>query len=281
MKSEFPFKQKLNQAKNIVKKLGKVVIAFSGGVDSSLLLKLSLEVLGKENVLAVIASSPTFPKEELKEAVNLAKNMDAPFLIIETSELKNPEFRKNPPDRCYYCKRELFSSLQKIAAEKGFKKILDGSNADDLKDFRPGRKAAREFSVGSPLAEAGLRKKEIRELAKLLGLPNHQKPAFACLASRFPYHQPLSLKELKKVAKAESYLRSLGFSQLRVRHHQETARIEVEEEEILRFLRDSGLRKKVSAYFKKLGFTFVALDLEGYQGGSLNKLLKNSSRNTG
>jgi uncharacterized protein len=274
MKSPTPFERKLNRVRNILKKLEKIVVAFSGGVDSSLLLMLSLKTLGKENVLAVTVSSPTFPEEELKEAARLAKSLGAKWLKISSQEFKNPLFRKNTPYRCYYCKKELFAQLKELGEKEGFKYLIEGSNTDDLKDYRPGLKALKELGVKSPLAQAGLTKEEIRKAAREFNLPNWQKPSSACLASRFPYYQPLTLKELKKVAQAEKFLKKLGFSQVRVRHHKETARIEAGEAETVRLLQDPELRKKVSRYLKNLGYTFVALDLDGYQAGSLNKLLK-------
>lgn len=267
-------KQRVSQAKSILKDLEKVVVAFSGGVDSTLLLRLSLDVLGKENVLAVTASSPTFLKEELKEAAFLAKKLGASWLTFKSKEFKNPKFRENPPNRCYYCKKELFSQLKSLAREKGYKNLADGNNADDFKDYRPGLKALKELGVRSPLAEAGLKKEEIRELAKNLGLPNYAKPSLACLASRFPYYTPLTLKDLKKVAEGESFLRKLGFSQIRLRHHGNLARVEICPQEFSHLLQNQSIREQLISFLSSLGYVFVTLDLEGYQSGSLNKTLQ-------
>ncbi len=278
MSHKHSLKQKVSQVKSLLKDLEKVVVAFSGGVDSSLLLKISLDVLGKGNVLAATASSPTFLEEELKEAASLAKALGASWLTFKSKEFKNPEFRKNPPNRCYYCKKELFFQLKSLAKERGYKNLVDGSNADDLKDYRPGLKALKELGVRSPLAEAGLKKEEIREVAKALGLPNYAKPSLACLASRFPYYTPLTLKNLKKVAEGEVFLRKLGFSQVRLRHHGNLARLELDLLEFPRLLQNQAVREQVVSFLSSLGYAFVTLDLEGYQSGSLNKVLKSSSK---
>lgn len=255
--------------------MGKVLIAFSGGVDSSFLVKVALDVLGKENVLAVTADSETYTRTELKEASNLAKNLglDGRHRIIHTSELKIKNFRENPANRCYYCKYELFSKLKRIARENKINYVLDGSNYSDQDDFRPGRKAINKLKIRSPLLEAELTKVEIRKLSKKLNLPTWNKPAFACLSSRIPYEEDITLEKLNRIEKAESFLRSLGFDQLRVRHHNKIARIELDQKEFKKLV-DETLRSKIYASLKDLGFTYVTLDLLGYRTGSMNEVLK-------
>lgn len=279
MNSQLSLEQKLSQVKSNLKELEKVAVAFSGGVDSTLLLKISLDVLGKENVLAVTASSPTFLEEELKEASRLARTLGVNWLTFKSNEFKNPRFRENPPTRCYYCKKELFSQLKTLARTKGYKSLIDGSNADDLKDYRPGLKALKELGIRSPLAEAGLKKEEIRGAAKALGLPNYAKPSLACLASRFPYYTPLTLKDLRKVAEGERFLRKMGFSQIRLRHHGNLARLEIIPQEFSRLFQNPKLREELVSFLYSLGYAFVTLDLEGYRSGSLNKTLKTSPPN--
>ncbi|MCF6095591.1 ATP-dependent sacrificial sulfur transferase LarE [Thermovorax subterraneus] len=269
--------EKLKKLKDMIKNLGSVIVAFSGGVDSTFLLKVCLDVLGKENVLAVTARSSTYPSRELEEAKELAKSFGANHEIIVSEELEVPGFSENPPERCYYCKKELFGKLVKIARERGFNFVLDGSNADDTGDFRPGMKAKDELGVISPLKEAGLTKAEIRALSQKMGLPTWNKPSFACLASRFPYGERITEEKLNRVGKAEDLLNELGFIQYRVRNHADLARIEVSPEEIERFF-ERSLREKVVAEFKKLGFVYVSLDLIGYRTGSMNEGLKEEEK---
>jgi uncharacterized protein len=266
---------KFDSLKKSLKKMGRVLIAFSGGVDSSFLLKVALDSLGPENVLAVTADSETYPRTELKEASDLAKNLglDGRHRIIHTSELKLKKFKKNPAERCYYCKFELFSKLKKMAKENKIDYVLDGSNYSDRDDFRPGRNAINKLKVRSPLLESELTKEEIRALSKKLKLPTWSKPAFACLSSRIPYGENITIEKLKRIEKAEEYLRSSGFSQLRVRDHQGIARIELEAKELKKLLNQS-LRKKVHQKLKGLGFSYVTLDLLGYRTGSMNEVLK-------
>jgi uncharacterized protein len=266
--------QKLSHLEEFVRGLGSVLVAFSGGVDSSLLLKVAVSELG-QNALAVIAKSPTYPETELSEAVRLASQLKARFFLIDTDELSDPRFRANPPERCYYCKLELFGRLRTIAGKQGLKWVADGSNYDDLKDTRPGNKAAKELGVVSPLREVELGKEEIRQLARHVGLPNWAKPAQACLASRFPYGSEIVPSQLTKVAVAESALRKQGFSQVRVRVHGEVARVEVLPEELERLL-SAETRARVAKELKKAGFLFVSVDLEGYRTGSMNELLKDA-----
>ncbi len=264
---------KYERLKAELEKMGKVLVAFSGGVDSSLLLKVASDVLGK-NVLAVVAKSGTYPGREVERAGKFAKRFKVRHKIISTHELESPDFLRNPPERCYHCKKELFGRLASIAREEGIPFILDGSNHDDRLDFRPGAKAARELGVRSPLREAGLTKAEIRVLARRLKLPTWDKPSLACLASRFPYHTRIETKSLKRIGAAEDFLQQLGFRQVRVRHHGPVARIEVEPGEFSRFLK-KGLTKRISSRFKKLGYSYVSLDLDGYRTGSMNETLRN------
>jgi len=269
--------EKLEKLEDIIRNLGSVLIAFSGGVDSTFLLKVCLDVLGKDKVLAVTARSSTYPARELEEAKALALKLGARHEIIESEELAVPGFSENPPERCYYCKKELFGKLVRMARERGFNFVVDGSNADDTGDFRPGMKAKDELGVVSPLKEAGLTKAEIRNFSREMGLPTWDKPSFACLASRFPYGEKITAEKLDRVGKAEELLDALGFTQYRVRSHGDLARIEVLPDEIDRFF-DSSLREKVTKEFKKLGFVYVSLDLTGYRTGSMNESLKEEEK---
>jgi len=270
--------KKYLKLKSILKELGSVVIGYSGGVDSTLLLKVAVDVLG-EKALAVIGKSETYPTQEYIEAVQLAKSIGARFEEIRTEETDNLKFRENPIDRCYYCKTELFNKLNNIAKERGINWIADGSITDDLTDFRPGSKAKREQNVRSPLLEANLSKSEVREISRYLGLPTWDKQSFACLASRFPYGFGITKDALKKIDLAENLLRQLGFKSFRVRHHDDkTARIEVGHDELTRIL-EPELRKKIISEFKQLGFNYVTLDLQGYRTGSMNEVISELIQN--
>lgn len=263
---------KLKNLEKILKEMQSILIAFSGGVDSTFLVKVAHDILGGE-VLAVTARSLTYPASELKEAKQLAHKIGIEHLIIDSEELNNEDFAQNPPRRCYFCKKELFSKLVNLAGEKGIRWIADATNSDDEHDFRPGREAAKELGIRSPLLEAKLGKNDIRHLSRKLSLPTWDKPAYACLASRFPYGERITEEKLKRVDKAEAFLKSLGFGQLRLRHHDSLARIEVDKENIPAFL-DEKRRKKIIDYLKNLGYRYITLDLQGYRTGSLNESLK-------
>jgi len=262
---------KFEKLKSILEEMRRVLVAFSGGVDSTFLLKVAKDVLG-ENVLAVIASSETYPEREQQEAIKIAGDLKARCKVIHTKELDNPDFKSNPPDRCYFCKTELFSRLKKIAADKDIPYICDGSNFEDIQDFRPGSKAAQELGVRSPLKEARLVKNEIRLLSRMLGLPTWDKPSMACLSSRFPYNTQIERESLKQIDQAEEFLRAMGFSQLRVRHHGKMARIEIDPKEFAKIM-DEKTRVRIVEGLKKIGYLYVTLDLAGYRTGSMNEPL--------
>ncbi len=263
--------EKLSKLNEVVSKLESVVVAFSGGVDSTLVAKVCYDIL-KDKSMAVTARSETYPDFEFKESQTLAREIGIKHLIVDTSELAIEGFANNPPERCYFCKTELFGKLKEIAKEHGFLNVADGANLDDTQEFRPGLKASRELNVRSPLKEAGLAKEDIREVSKLLNLSNWNKPAYACLSSRFPYGQSITEEKISMVAEAEKYLRDLGLIQFRVRHHETIARIEVMPEDI-HILTNSPAREELTARFKEIGFTYVTLDLAGYRSGSMNEVL--------
>jgi len=260
--------KKVDRLKAILKRLGRVVIAYSGGLDSSFLLKMAVDALGKTNVLAVTARSETYPHSEYKEAKRFADKIGARHLTINTSELKLKNFRSNPVNRCYYCKKELFRKLDEIRRRNKFNYVLDGTNLDDLKDIRHGTKAAKELGVKSPLLEAKITKADIRNFSKALKLPTWDKPSFACLASRIPFNNEITKKDLRKVDKAEGYLRQLGLKQFRVRLHKDIARIEVFKKDFSRVLES---QESIVGKLRKLGFTYIALDLCGYRTGSMHE----------
>ncbi len=263
-------KVKLEQLKNNLKQMKCVAIAFSGGVDSTFLTKVAYEVLG-EKAIAVTATSSTYPKRELEEAKQYAKQIGIQHILINSEETEIDNFSKNPNNRCYYCKKELFSKIKQIAKENNLNYVLDGSNVDDTSDYRPGMKALEELGVVSPLRDVGFTKQEIKELSKDMQLDTWDKPAFACLASRFPYGVKITKSKLMQVEKAESFLFSLGIKQFRVRYHDETARIEVFKNDFQKVLNHS---EEITKYFKEIGFKYITLDMEGYRTGSLNEVLE-------
>ncbi|MFQ5717182.1 MAG: ATP-dependent sacrificial sulfur transferase LarE, partial [Nitrospinales bacterium] len=263
--------EKRTRLESLIREMKSVVVAFSGGVDSALVLAAAHSLLGSK-VVAVTAQSESLPARELRAAKRLAQEIGAEHLVIQTREMETGEYKENSVRRCYYCKSELYARLRAIAGERNFMSIVNGLNADDMKDYRPGIAAAKEAGVLSPLRDAGFNKEDVRALSRQLGLAVWEKPAAACLASRVPYGEPITPEKLSMVEKAEDFLISLGFSQLRVRHHGDVARVELLKEEMTRFF-DGGLPALVQKRFQEIGFKYVALDIEGYRSGSLNETL--------
>jgi len=249
--------------------LESVIVAYSGGVDSSYLAYIASRTLG-DRAVAVTADSPSYPERHRQLAIQIARDFGLRHEIIHTSELERPEYRANPSNRCYYCKHELYTHLSAIARERGIPVVADGSNADDRGDYRPGRQAAREFGVRSPLDEVNLTKDEIRELSRRAGLPTWDEPASACLSSRIPYHSEVTDEKLRAIEAAETAIRSLGFRVFRVRHHDDLARIEIARAEMPRALEPDTAAAIVRA-LKEVGYKYVSLDLQGYRMGSLNE----------
>ncbi|MHB9132876.1 MAG: ATP-dependent sacrificial sulfur transferase LarE [Armatimonadota bacterium] len=262
--------EKYERLQQLLRDIGRVVIAFSGGVDSMLLLRVALDTLGPVQVLAVIGDLRSVPAGELAEARRLVEEFSTQYRIIAGDEMEDERYTANPPERCFYCKMRLFTKFVELCRQEGYAAVLDGSNADDLDDWRPGSRAARELGVRSPLQEVGLSKAEIRDLSCILGLPTWNKPSGACLATRIPYGAPITPEALSAIGDAELFLRGLGFLQVRVRHHDMLARIEVMAGDIPKLL-DEDLRRRVVARLRELGYRYVSVDLQGYRTGSLNE----------
>ena len=269
-----PVVRKFDNLLSYLRLAGPALLAYSGGVDSSFLMK-AMKVAGTR-FLAVTAVSETMPEKDYNHAISFAKYIGAEHLVIHTDELSNESFVSNPPDRCFFCKEELFRKLRVIAQDKNYEHLFDGTNTDDLRDYRPGLKAAALYGVRSPLAESGFSKSDIRSMSRELGLSTWDHPSSPCLSSRFPYGRRITITGLRQVEKAEEYLRELGLREVRVRNHGELARIEVNEKNINTLLEPEN-RRKITEALKSMGFCFVALDLEGYISGSMNRFLKDDN----
>ncbi|BAQ61287.1 ATP-utilizing enzyme of the PP-loop superfamily [Geminocystis sp. NIES-3708] len=263
--------EKLNQLRSIFEEMDTALIAYSGGIDSTLVAKVAFDALGDRS-MAITAVSPSLLPEELDDAQQQAQIIGIKHELIETEEMNNPNYTSNPVNRCYFCKSELHDKLKPLAIERGYLYVIDGVNADDLQDYRPGIQAAKERGARSPLAEIGITKAEIREMTKILGLPWWDKPSQPCLSSRFPYGEEITYEKLYRVGRAEIFLRKMGYSNLRVRSHGDTAKIELLPEQINDFVLKTNLSEVVT-HFQSLGFTDVTLDLEGYRSGKLNQVI--------
>jgi uncharacterized protein len=256
----------------ILRDLESVAVAFSAGVDSTLILKVAIDALGPRKVVAVTGRSDSLARAEFEEACAIAASLGAEHIVLDTDEFENPDYVSNPTNRCYFCKTTLYTHLNKFIAERGLKAIVNGINVDDLGDYRPGIEAAREHGVRCPAAEAGLTKTDVRELSRRLGLPTHDKPASPCLSSRVQYGEHITPQKLRMIEAAETFLRELGIRECRVRHHDNLARIEVPPE-FIPMLAEPDQAARVDAYFRSLGYQYVALDLRGFRSGSMNEVI--------
>ena len=265
--------QKVERMRSILRELESVAVAFSAGVDSTLVLKVAIETLGSDNVVAVTGRSDSLARAEFDEACKLAKSLGAQHVVLDTDEFEDPKYTANPNNRCYYCKTALFTLLQRFIAGRGINAIVSGANADDLGDYRPGHQAADEHDVSAPAAEAGLTKADVRELSKRLGLPTHDKPASPCLSSRIPYGEPITAQKLRMVEAAEAFLRDeMGIGECRVRHHDNLARVEVPVE-FIPTLAEPENAARIDRHFRSLGYNYVTLDLRGFRSGSMNEVI--------
>ncbi len=268
------FEQKVEHMQSILRELKSVAVAFSAGVDSTLVLKVAIDTLGSDNVVAVTGRSDSLAGAEFDEACELAESLGAEHVVLETDEFDDPNYTANPNNRCYYCKTVLFDHLQRFITRRGIKAIVSGANADDLGDYRPGHQAANEHSVRAPVAEAGLTKGEVRKLSKRLGLPTYDKPASPCLSSRIQYGESITAEKLHMVEAAEAFLRKeMGIRECRVRHHDNLARVEVAVE-FIPTLANPENAARIDRYFRSLGYNYVTLDLRGFRSGSMNEVIQ-------
>ena len=270
--SDADLQNKYGRMCEIIRSLERVAVAFSAGVDSTLVLKVAADVLGPSNVLAVTGNSDSLARAEFAEAKELADAFGVEHIVVDTTEFESEDYLANPKDRCYHCKNTLYAEMKRLLSRRGISQVVNGINADDYGDWRPGIRAAREHGVRSPVAEAGLTKADIRALSREMGLPTFDKPAMPCLASRVPYGQRITPEKLRMIERGEAFLRELGFPECRVRHHENLARIEVPPERIAE-LTEPSMRRKIVGRFRDVGYAYVTLDLQGFRSGSLNEVI--------